>query len=195
MQSLNDKCPTLLVIDVQKGFLDETLWGGKRNNKDAEEICARLITHWRDRKFPIIHIKHTSTNPKSALHPSQDGCEFNKYAMPIAGELIIEKNVNSAFIGTDLKAVLDAKNVSSIVIIGLTTDHCVSTTTRMAGNYGYEVFLISDATATFDKTGVDNKTVFPAELVHDTALASLNGEFATVLNSDELMMMLSDSSK
>ena len=195
MQSFHDKCPTLLVIDVQKGFLDEALWGGNRNNKDAEEICGRHISHWRNCKLPIIHIKHTSTNPKSALHPSQDGHEFNEYAMPLAGELVIEKNVNSAFIGTDLKDVLDAKNTSSIVIIGLTTDHCVSTTTRMAGNYGYEVFLISDATATFDKMGADNKTVYPANLIHETALASLNGEFATVLNSDELMTMLSGSSE
>ncbi len=195
MQSFDDKCPTLLVIDVQKGFLDETLWGGKRNNNNAEEICGKLIAHWRDRKFPVIHVKHASTDPKSALHPSQDGHEFNEHAMPITGELIVEKNVNSAFIGTDLKTVLDEKNVSSLVVIGLTTDHCVSTTTRMAGNYGYEVFLISDATATFDKTGVDNKTVYPADLIHDTALASLNGEFATVLKCDELMRMLSDGSE
>ncbi|MEP3198598.1 MAG: cysteine hydrolase family protein [Lentilitoribacter sp.] len=184
----------MLVIDVQKGFLDETLWGGKRNNKDAEEVCGKLIALWRDRKFPVIHIKHASTDPKSALHPSQSGHEFNEYAMPIDGELVFEKNVNSAFIGTDLKVELDAKNTSSIVVIGLTTDHCVSTTTRMAGNYGYEVFLISDATATFDKMSADNKTLYPADLIHETALASLNGEFATVLNSDELMAMLSDSS-
>ncbi|MEP2980128.1 MAG: cysteine hydrolase family protein [Lentilitoribacter sp.] len=194
MPSFNDNCPTLLVIDVQKGFLDETLWGGKRNNKDAEEVCGKLIALWRDHKFPVIHIKHASTDPKSALHPSQSGHEFNEYAVPIDGELVFEKNVNSAFIGTDLKDVLDAKNTSAIVVIGLTTDHCVSTTTRMAGNYGYEVFLISDATATFDKMSADNKTLYPADLIHETALASLNGEFATVLNSDELMAMLSDSS-
>lgn len=189
MQSFEDKAPTLLVIDVQKGFLDEALWGGKRNNKDAEEVCGQLIALWRERKFPIIHIKHASSNPNSALHPSQEGHEFNAAAMPNTGELVIEKNVNSAFIGTDLKDVLDANNTSSIVIIGLTTDHCVSTTTRMAGNYGYQVFLVSDATATFDKKGLDG-TVYPADLIHDTALASLNDEFASVINSGELISKL-----
>lgn len=188
MQSLNDKCPTLLVIDVQKGFLDEALWGGKRNNKNAEEICGGLITQWRDRKLPIIHVKHASTNPSSALHPSQKGHEFSNYAIPISGEQVITKSVNSAFIGTNLKAILDEKNVSTIVVVGLTTDHCVSTTTRMAGNFGYQVFLISDATATFDKTGLDG-TVYPAELIHETALASLNSEFAEVIKSDDLIAL------
>ncbi|MBO6919795.1 MAG: cysteine hydrolase [Rhizobiaceae bacterium] len=185
MSSLKDKRPTLLLIDIQKGFLQEEVWGGQRNNKDAEIICQKLLNYWRENALPIIHIQHASTNPQSPLHPSQKGFEFQNSVKPHADEMVITKNVNSAFIGTDLKDVLDDQNVSTLIIIGLTTDHCVSTTTRMAGNYGYEVFLISDATATFDKKG-QKGNMFAADLIHETALASLNEEFANVLKSDEL---------
>lgn len=72
---------------------------------------------------------------------------------PIDGEIIIKKNVNSAFIGTDLKERLDNEKITKLVIVGLTTDHCVSTTTRMAGNYGFDTFIVSDPTAAFNKKG------------------------------------------
>lgn len=189
MSSLKDKRPTLLLIDIQKGFLQEDIWGDERNNKDAEIVCEKLLNYWREYALPIVHIQHASTNPQSPLHPQQKGFEFQDLVKPLADELVINKSVNSAFIGTDLKGVLDQDNVSTLVIIGLTTDHCVSTTTRMAGNYGYEVFLISDATATFDKKGPDGKK-FDAKLIHETALASLNDEFASVINSVELINKL-----
>ena len=109
---------------------------------------------------------------------------------PNASEPIIKKNVNSAFIGTDLKEQLDRAGIKKVVIAGLTTDHCVSTTTRMAGNYGYETFLVMDATATFDKTGVDGQK-YSAELIHETALASLNIEFATLVKTEGLLNSIS----
>jgi nicotinamidase-related amidase len=109
---------------------------------------------------------------------------------PTEGESIIKKNVNSAFIGTDLKEQLDNNKITKVVIVGLTTDHCVSTTTRMAGNFGYDTFVASDATATFNKKGIGGQ-LYSAELIHETALASLNNEFATVVTTDELVESLS----
>ena len=93
--------------------------------------------------------------------------------------------MNSAFIGTNLKEQLDNKEITKLVIVGLTTDHCVSTTTRMAGNFGFNTFIVSDATATFNRKGLDGQN-FSAELIHETALASLNEEFATVVTTDYL---------
>ncbi len=180
--------PILICVDIQLGFLDEDYWGGNRNNKNAELVCSRLIKKWRDLNLKIIHVKHSSLNPKSPLHKNNSGFEFNQLVTPLDNEIVIIKNVNSAFIGTNLKEILDNEKYSTIVIAGLTTDHCISTTTRMAGNFGYETYVISDATATFDKEGLSGER-FSSEEVHQISLASLQNEFATVLKYEQLINM------
>lgn len=179
----------LILVDIQKGFDDIDYWGGQRNNFNAEENAGDILNLWRENKLPVFHIQHCSSNPDSLLHESHSGNEFKEIVKPIEGEPIIKKNVNSAFIGTNLKEQLDSKNIKTLVILGLTTDHCVSTTTRMAGNFGYETFVVSDATATFNKKGVEGQD-FSAELIHETALASLNEEFATVITTEFLKQNL-----
>lgn len=182
--SKTDK-PALILIDIQKGFDDIQYWGGQRNNLTAEENAGEILKLWRQNNLPIFHVKHCSSNPNSLLNENNPGNEFKDLVKPFEGEVVIKKHVNSAFIGTDLKTQLDNANIKTLVIVGLTTDHCVSTTTRMAGNFGYETFVVSDATATFNKVGFDGQT-YSAELIHETALASLNGEFATVITTDFL---------
>lgn len=186
---LRDKKPALILIDIQKGFLDEGYWGGNRNNKDAEKISGRILKRWRELDLPIFHIRHSSTNPKSRLHESDLGFEFNDYVLPQNNEEVITKNVNSAFIGTKLKEKLDIGKIDTLVILGITTNHCVSTTTRMAGNFGYETYVVSDATAAFDRIGIRGEK-YDAELVHMMALANLNEEFASILNAEELLKIL-----
>ncbi len=173
----------LILIDIQKGFGNIKYWGGERNNSDAELRASELLNIWREIKLPIFHIQHCSTNPASMLHESNQGNAFHDLVLPIKGEPIIKKKVNNAFIGTDLQSQLDNAQITTLVIVGLTTDHCISTTTRMAGNFGYEVYLVADATATFNKTGIDGQK-YSAQLIHEIALASLNNEFATVVTSD-----------
>jgi nicotinamidase-related amidase len=175
--------PALILIDIQKGFDDIEYWGGQRNNPNAEINASELLKIWRRNDLPIFHIKHCSSIPTSLLHETNIGNQFMDLVSPIEGEPIIKKNVNSAFIGTDLKEQLDNSKITKLVIVGLTTDHCVSTTTRMAGNLGYETYLVSDATATFNKKGIDKQN-YSAELIHETALASLNEEFATIVTTD-----------
>jgi nicotinamidase-related amidase len=189
--TLNDK-PALILIDIQKGFDDLKYWGGGRNNPEAEEKSAEILKFWRENNLPIFHTKHCSSDPNSLLAENNDGNKFKEIVKPIYGEHIIKKNVNSAFIGTNLKQQLQDVNISKLVFVGLTTDHCVSTTIRMAANFGFEVIAVNDAIATFDKIGFDGKK-YPAQIIHDTALASLNGEFATILNTSYLLKLLSRS--
>lgn len=183
--------PALLLIDLQQGFNDETHWGGNRNNPDAEQICLKLLTYWRTHNLPIFHIRHHSTEADSPLNPKHAGFAFIPATAPMANECVIDKTVNSAFIGTDLQSRLHQAGIDTLVLAGLTTNHCVSTTARMAGNLGFTTFVVSDGTATFDRIGVNGER-FDSQLVHDISLASLHGEFATVLKSDEILTMIGD---
>jgi nicotinamidase-related amidase len=180
------KKPALLLIDIQNGFDDHAYWGGARNNPEAESRAAEILKVWRENKFPVYFIRHDSSNPKSKLFPGQSGNEIKAIVKPLVSEQVISKNVNSAFIGTNLKELLDADGIESLVIVGLTTDHCVSTTTRMAGNYGYDTYVISDATATFDRMSPDGKKI-PSEIIHNVSLTSLHNEFAIVLDTKGLL--------
>lgn len=177
----------LLLVDIQKG-LDESKYG-RRNNPGAEEEAARLLAAWRESGRPVVHVRHLSTEPDSPLRPGLPGNELKAIVGPWPGEPVVEKSVNSAFIGTDLEERLRAGGIGTLIVAGLTTEHCVSSTARMAGDLGFETYVVSDATATFGRTGSDGKR-FTAEEMHGVSLASLHGEFATVAEAGEILKLL-----
>jgi nicotinamidase-related amidase len=177
----------LLVIDMQKGF-DRPGWG-RRNNPGTEARVAELLDEWRTRALPVLHVKHVSTSSTSPLRPGQEGVDFKPDTAPRAGEAVVEKRVHSAFIGTSLEADLRRARIRTLVLVGLTTNHCVSTTARMASNLGFDTWVVSDATATFDRVGPDGAR-YPADLVHAMALSDLHGEFAFVAGTDAVMTAL-----
>lgn len=186
---LRAKQPALILINVQKAFLHEEDWGGNRSNRNAELVCGNILKKWRELDLPIFHVRHSSRNEESKFHQSNQGFEFNENVTPKGKEQIITKQVYSAFIGTDLKEQLDQMNINSLVIVGITTNHCVSTTARMACDFGYTTYLISDATATFNEIGV-NGEIYDSETIQLTTLATLNAGFATVWDVEKLMAMI-----
>ena len=159
---------------------------GTRNNLEAEQNMESLLKIWRNKKYPVIHIQHLSDNIHSIMHPNNEGSEFKDIVKPIEGEVVIQKKVNSAFIGTNLEEYLHTNGIGKVVIVGLTTPHCVSTTTRVSGNLGFDTYLISDATAAFGMKG-PNDIYYSAEEIHAISLATLHEEFATILTTKEMM--------
>ncbi len=174
-----------MLIDIQKGLDEHNFYGGNRNNLQAEENAAKILMHWRKEGGPIFHVRHSSLNPRSPLHASKPGFDIKAAVKPLENEPLFTKNVNSAFIGTDLEKVLRDNGINTIVVVGLTTNHCISTSVRMAANLGFETVLVSDACAAFDQIGI-NGELFDAELVHQTTLASLKDEFAQIVSTARL---------
>jgi len=175
---------TLILIDIQTG-MDDPKWG-PRNNPRAEQNAARLLLAWRAAGRPVFHVQHASQHLSSPLHASKPGFRLKPIVEPASGEPVIVKNVNSAFIGTTLDEQLRARSLRELVIAGLTTPHCISTSARMAGNLGYVVYLVSDATAAFQLTGPDGVPC-DAETVHRVSLTTLHGEFAEVTDTEAIL--------
>jgi nicotinamidase-related amidase len=174
----------LIVIDLQKA-IDHPSWG-QRNNPDAEANVAALLEAWRTSRRPIYHIRHDSTEPASHYRPGQSGNEFKSEAQPMPGEIVIPKCSNSAFIGTDLEARLRATEQTLLIITGVITNNSVESTVRMAGNLGFNTFLVEDGCFTFarkDWTG----TLRAASEVHAMSLANLDGEYCMVTRTAEVL--------
>lgn len=176
--------PVLVAIDVQNGFHDPS-WGAT-HNPACEDNIRELLGHWRSRGWPVVLVRHDSTSPTSPLRPGQPG---NNLQPGIDGphSLFVTKTVNSAFYGTpDLDAWLTESGYSEIVIGGITTNFCCETTARMAGNLGYRVTFVIDATRTFDHRTLDGATI-PADTMATVTAANLNGEFGEVVTVAQVL--------
>ncbi len=174
----------LILIDVQEGLDEPRL--GQRNNPTAEANMARLLGHWRERSRPIFHIQHMSTEPDSPLRPELPGNAIKAVVAPQGAEPVIRKQVNNAFVGANLDERLRAEQIEALIIVGLTTNHCVSTTARMARDLGYDTVVVADATAAHELRSYDGSH-HDAETVHQLALANLHQEFATIMTTEQVL--------
>ncbi|MCP3394281.1 cysteine hydrolase [Bradyrhizobium sp. CCGB12] len=176
----------LIVVDVQRAFDEWEAAGKRRNNPDAVARIADLLKTFRASRAPIFHIRHEGTKPNSSFLPSRPGYTVKDEAQEQPGEPVIVKRVNSAFIGTDLETRLRAAGIGTLVICGATTNHCVETTTRMAGNLGFDAQLVRDATWTFERIGPDGDA-HSAEEIHAMTLSNLDGEFARIVTTADVV--------
>ena len=186
MNSLVTADTALILIDVQKGIDETAHWGGNRNNPDAEKNIERLLSAWRTAKRPVIIVQHNSVEPASPFRATHYGNQLKDFVRQAVGEKLIKKSTTSAFAGTDLQEYLTAKKIQRLVITGFVTNNSVEATARMAGDLGFKTIVVSDATATFDKTGSDG-TKYDSHLIHAISLANLSGEYATIVKTDQLI--------
>lgn len=182
----------LLLIDVQVGVDDLSHWGGvngRRNNPDAEAVMLSLLSTWREHALPVAFTRHDSIEDTSPLKLSLPSGDL-KPGFSIADEDIsVVKNVNSGFVGTSLHEDFKAREISRLVVVGFFTNMCVETTVRMAGNMGYDTYLVAEGCATTNRVGPDGVDRDP-ELVHDMTVTNLHGEFCTALSPADVVDLI-----
>jgi nicotinamidase-related amidase len=174
----------LLPIDMQQAF-DEPAWP-RRWNPAVDDNGRALLAEWRRRGRPIIHVRHDSVTPGSSLAPGRPGNAFRPGFEPADGEPVVAKSVNSAFIGTDLDLRLKRLGASHVVVFGISTDMCVSTTVRTGANMGWDMILVPEACDCFDLPDTQGGTI-SAEQIQAAHVATLAFEFATVMALDSLL--------
>ncbi len=178
--------PALMVVDAQKGINEVSHWGGNRNNPAAEKNIAALLHYWRLSDLPVIIIQHGSRSHTSPLHSDHRGHELMDFVKVRPDEKVILKKTTSAFIHTDLLQHIERNSISSLVVTGFVTNNSVESTARSAGDLGIDAFVVADATACFDKVGIDGKK-YSSEMVHQLSLANINGEYASILTTHDIL--------
>ena len=174
----------LLPVDMQQAF-DGPDWPRRWNtNVDANGLA--FLAEWRSAGRPIIHVRHDSVQPGSSLGPGEPGNAFRPGFGPLPGEPLVTKSVNSAFIGTDLDLRLKRLGARHVVVFGISTDMCVSTTIRTGANMGWDMILVPDASDCFDLPDGQGG-VISAEEVQRAHVATLAFEFCKALTTSELI--------
>jgi nicotinamidase-related amidase len=182
MHKIN-KNAALLIIDMQQGINHPKL--GRRNNPQAEENMASLLTSWRLTKRPVVHVRHVSRSPESVFWPGQSGIEFQDAFMPLQDEHVIEKNVPDAFIATGLERWLHVRGIAHLVLVGVVTNNSVEGTARSSGNLGFKTIVVADAAFTFDQRDINGR-IWPAEDVHALSLSNIAADYASIYTTAEV---------
>jgi len=174
----------LLPVDMQQAFDDGT-WP-RRWNEAVDANGLALVAAWRTAGRPIIHVRHDSISPGSTLAAGTPGNDFRPGFGPVGDEPLISKGVNSAFIGTDLDLRLKRLGARHVIVFGITTDMCVSTTIRTGANLGWDMIMVPDACDCFDLPDGKGGTI-RAEDSHAAHVATLAFEFCRTFSTSELV--------
>ena len=187
-----DAATALLLIDVQRGVDDTAYYGGSTgrvNNPQAKDNIRKILNAWRVKGGKVAFTRHDSIEEGSPLKLSLDtGLQLEGMEIEV-GDISVSKSVNSGFIGTSLELDLRRSGISRLVVAGFFTNVCVETTVRMAGNMGFDTYLIHDACSTMNSIGIDGADYDP-ELVHNMSVAGLHGEFCTAISLDDALGLL-----
>ena len=175
----------LLIIDIQNDYFP----GGSMELGGAEAAsaqAARLLEAFREKGLPVIHIQHIAARPGATFFlPGTAGAEIHASVSPRPGEAIIRKHFPSAFRETALLEHLRGAGITRLVIAGMMTHMCIDTSTRAAADLGFACALAQDACAT--KALAFGGVPVPAEAVQAAFLAALDGSFAQVKSTEELI--------
>jgi len=195
--ALSRNATALLVIDMQNGFLDPE-GSMAKVGLPADQLvpaldgCARLVAGAREAGVPVIYTRYTyqpgfadggllpnefvpAMKEVGSLVNGTWDAEIVPALTPAEGEIVIDKSRPSSFYGTRLEPFLTSMGIHDLVVCGVTTNICVETTVRDAGQRDYHTYVVSDATAEFEKER------------HEHALNTMGFIFGWVTTVDDVL--------
>ena len=168
----------LVVIDMQRDFIEpggfgETLGNDVRRLQAIIPTARRLLQMCRKAGMTIVHTRESHRADLSDCPPAkrergnprlrigdagpmgrilvrgEPGNDIVPSLAPLAGEIVIDKPGKGAFYATYLGDILRGRNITHLVVAGVTTEVCVQSTMREANDRGYNCLLIEDATESY----------------------------------------------
>jgi nicotinamidase-related amidase len=178
----------LILIDIQNDYFpggNGTLEGSLA----ASQQASRLLDHFRQKGLPLVFIQHIADRPGATTFlPGSEGANLHENIRPMPGETIFQKHYPNSFRNTPLLEHLRALKIERLVVCGMMTHMCVDSTVRAAFDYEFECWLAHDACAT-RALSIGDRTM-PAEYVHLSFLAALNGRYSKVQSVEEIIAQL-----
>jgi len=174
----------LLVIDMQQYFCNPSSHAYFKDSTTIIPNIHQLITVYRQQSLPVLFTRYALLRTESpgamgrwwnnALYDDNKMSNIIDALHPLPPEPIIRKTQYSAFFETDLNTILKFHQVTTIVITGVLTHLCCETTARDGFMRNYDIFFVSDATASDTKR------------LHSASLATLSDGFATISTTSEV---------
>jgi len=172
----------LVLVDIQNDYFEGGRWPVDRM-RDVSANAARLLENARARGHMIVHVHHEIPSDEAPFfRPGSKGADIHSSVVPKNDEPTILKHRPNSFHATSLRADLEAKGVSEVIICGAMSQMCIDATARAAVDFGYQVTVIEDACGA--KEQAFNGQDVPAPMVHAAFMAPLAMTYARVLDTD-----------
>ena len=143
----------LLVIDMQKGLVDEDLY----DYESFTENVKKLIDAARNNNVEVIYFRHDA-GPGSGFSAGDESFEIAEGFEPAPGEKVFDKTINSCFGNKEFKAYMKQQEDRRLMIAGLQTNYCIDATVKSAFERGYEVIIPEGSNSTFDNNYMTGET-------------------------------------
>ena len=148
---------------------------------------ARILQRCREARLPVVHVRVMNKSGNSAdtswrykcmgilVPPGHRDADFIEELAPVQGEIVLDKTTSSVFVSTNADFVLRNMGIDTLIMTGVVTNNCVESSTRTAGDLGYRVLLVEDATAARTQEG------------HDATIRHLDHNFAIVKSTRQIL--------
>jgi nicotinamidase-related amidase len=182
-RAVDAKSTALLVIDFQNEYFDGRL--PVPNGLPALRNTQRLIAYADQRHIPVFHVQHLAPAESPVFAEQSAAVEFHCELKPAPHHAVLQKTSVSVFPTTNLDSRLKASGVKTLIVTGLMTHACVAGAARDAVPLGYDVIVVDDACATRDLDAPGG--MIPHDVLHRSALASIDDTFGAILTTDQLL--------